>query len=71
MVCHLADEEREDFGRRLSLTLSDPSREWPSIAPGDWVTERGYNERQLGDALEAFRGARMESLRWLPDVAEE
>ena len=71
VVCHLADEEREDFGRRLSLTLSDPSREWPSIAPGEWVTERGYNQRHLRDALESFREARQQSVRWLPGVAAD
>lgn len=33
VVNHLYDEEREDFRRRLELTLAAPERDWPPIDP--------------------------------------
>ena len=40
IVCHLADEEVEDFRTRLELTLRDPSLEWPPIDPEATAAER-------------------------------
>ena len=65
VVCHLYDEEREDFRTRVRLTLESPEADWPPINPVGWVTERGYNQRDPGDSLEAFLRERRESLRWL------
>ena len=33
IVCHLYDEEREDFGARVKSTLQNPSEPWPKIDP--------------------------------------
>ena len=33
IVSHVADEEVEDFRRRLEITLADPAAEWPPIDP--------------------------------------
>jgi hypothetical protein len=68
VICHLGDEEREDFGRRLRLTLDDTAADWPAIALDTWVVERRYNERELGAELNALREARMESVVWLRHV---
>lgn len=51
VVCHLCDEEREDFRQRLDLMLHRPTEAWPPIRPGEWVTERKYNERDLAAML--------------------
>lgn len=62
---HLLDEEKEDFGVRLDLTLFTPDQPWPPIDPEGWVTERRYNERDVQQSLKSFLAARKESLAWL------
>lgn len=62
---HLYDEEREDFRQRLDLVLADPEQTWPCIDPQDWVTSRGYNERDLETSLSDFLIERNKSLSWL------
>jgi hypothetical protein len=65
VVCHLYDEEREDFRQRLDYTLHKPGEAWPPIDPGGWVTSRAYNQRSLEDALAGFQAERQRSLDWL------
>ena len=33
IVHHLYDEEREDFRKRIQITLEDPKKEWSPINP--------------------------------------
>jgi hypothetical protein len=65
VVCHLHDEEREDFRRRVDLTVHRSQDDWPAISPQAWVTERMYNQRALGPMLDAFLEERTASLEWL------
>lgn len=65
VINHLLDEEREDFRVMLDLALHRPDEPRPGINPGAWVTERAYNERNLGESLQGFLAAREESLAWL------
>jgi len=65
VVCHLVDEEREDFRTRLDLTLHQPGAPWPGIDPPGWVSERHYQERDFAESLQAFTEEREASLRWL------
>ena len=60
VVCHLYDEEREDFRQRLDIILHRPEAKWPPIDPVGWVSARKYNERDLAQSLAEFlaRGAR-------------
>ena len=67
---HLLDEEKDDFRRRISLTLEDPRREWPPIDPEGWARERRYNERALAGSLDGFRRERAASLAWLRGLGE-
>lgn len=69
VVCHLADEERDDFRTRVALTLQDPTLPWPPIDPGGWVTARDYASRELGAALADFLAERERSLAWLGGLA--
>src|SRR5690348_11163109 len=41
ILCHLRDEETEDFGARLRAVL-DGRKEFVPIDPERWVEERGY-----------------------------
>lgn len=68
VVCHLADEERDDFRRRLDLTLHEPEASWPPIDPEEWARTRGYNERSPDAALDDFLSERETSIRWLEEL---
>jgi hypothetical protein len=65
VICHLYDEEREDFRQRLDIILHRPGDPWPPIDPAGWVTQRGYNEQDLEEMLESFLEERQRSLNWL------
>ncbi len=65
VICHLYDEEREDFRTRVDLSLHKPDADWPPINPVGWVTERGYDQRELGPSLDAFLQERQKSVQWL------
>ena len=65
VVCHLYDEEREDFRQRLDIILHRPTEPLPPIDTEGWVTSRHYNERDLPEMLEKFLGERRQSLAWL------
>ena len=69
VVCHLYDEEREDFRQRLDYTLHKPGEAWPPIDPGGWVTSRAYNTRRLENSLAGFLAERQRSLDWLNSLA--
>jgi hypothetical protein len=65
VVAHLADEERDDFRRRVRSTLEDRAAPWPPIDPEGWARERDYRSRRLSDVLADFRSEREASLAWL------
>lgn len=65
IVCHLVDEESEDFRARLDATLSEPQKNWQPIDPQRAVEDRGYNERDLKRSLEAFRLERLQTINWI------
>lgn len=65
ILCHLADEEIEDFRVRLELTLTDPSKEWPGIDPEGVAKSRDYQHQSPQDALRRFVAARQANMRWL------
>jgi hypothetical protein len=68
VVNHLLDEEKLDFRVRLDITLHRPEEVWPGIDPAGWVSERRYNERDLGESLLGFLTAREHSLAWLKSL---
>ncbi len=65
IVCHLGDEEREDFGARLRHILEGRDGPMPSIDPTGWVASRKYGEQDYRERLDAFLGARERSVAWL------
>ena len=70
VICHLADEEREDFRARIQHVLSGSDEPAPPIHPSAWVTERAYNERELVPSLEDYLQERQRSLEWLRGLSE-
>jgi hypothetical protein len=65
IVCHLVDEEREDFGARVKSTLEDPNQPLISIDPQGWVQSRNYIEQDFHAKAQEFLDARASSLGWL------
>ncbi len=70
VINHLADEEVDDFPKRIRLLIEDPAREWPPIDPEGWARERKYNERAMGESIERFVNARRASMAWLDTLGE-
>jgi len=65
IVCHLVDEEREDFKQRLSFTLLSPEETWPPIDPEGWVNSRQYIKQDYNTVLQQFLAERSHSIDWL------
>jgi len=65
IVCHLYDEECDDFRTRLKSVLENPESEFPAIDPIAWVRERKYAKNDFTDKLDAFLDEREESIKWL------
>lgn len=69
VICHLLDEEREDFRVRLDYILHRPGEDAPPIDPAGWVTARCYKERDLAETLRQFLAERQVSLDWLAGLS--
>tara|TARA_R110000868_G_scaffold320583_4_gene581527 strand:- start:14898 stop:15383 length:486 start_codon:yes stop_codon:yes gene_type:complete len=65
IVCHLLDEEREDFKARVKHTLETPLLEMPKIDPTGWVLERDYKSQNHEKVLRDFLNERRKSIVWL------
>lgn len=65
VVCHLYDEEREDFREHLDFILHRQNEEWHVIDTDGWVTQRKYNEQDFAQMQQKFFGEREKSLAWL------
>jgi hypothetical protein len=65
IVCHLYDEEREDFRARLKYVLEVPTEPFPPINPTGWVTERAYLKQDYAETLNNFLKERQQSVEWL------
>ena len=67
IVCHLRDEESEDFGARLRVILEGGTRFGPND-PEHLAVDRHYRQANPSEALAAFRARRMTSLDLLRSV---
>src|SRR5574341_2172019 len=70
VVCHLYDEEREDFREHLDFILHRQNEEWHRIDPEGWVTERKYNEQDFRAMKEKLFDERERSLDWLKSLSQ-
>ena len=70
LTAHLADEERDDFRRRLDLTLHEADAAWPPIDPEGWVQSRDYASKPWPGVLHDFLEERARSLAWLAGLVE-
>ena len=70
VICHLYDEEREDFREHLDWILHRQNEAWHLIDPQGWVLERKYNEQNFIDMQEKFFAERAKSLEWLTKLSD-
>ncbi len=68
IVCHLYDEEREDFRFRTKWVLDKPKQTPPPFNPVIWVTERNYIEQDYNHILNKFIEEREQSVAWLTSL---
>lgn len=67
IVCHLRDEEVEDFGARVRAVV-EGLQSFAPIAPDRWVAERRYSDESPSAELEALFRRRALSLRYLAEL---
>ncbi|NOH02339.1 MAG: DinB family protein [Chloroflexi bacterium] len=65
VICHLHDEEREDFREHLDFILYRQHEKWHPIAPMAWVKLRKYNQQDFNKMKSRFFREREKSLAWL------
>jgi hypothetical protein len=70
IVCHLRDEDAEDFGARVRAVVEGRERFAP-IDPVRWAAERSYRDTEPSAALSAFAERRAENLAFLVTVRAE
>ncbi|HMC00567.1 MAG TPA: DinB family protein [Flavobacteriaceae bacterium] len=68
IVCHLYDEEREDFRFRTQWILNTPNKIPPPIKPVEWVTERHYIDQDYNTILQKFIDEREQSIKWIESL---
>jgi len=70
IVCHLRDEEVEDFGARVRVIVEGGTSFAP-IDPERWAVERRYREADPREALASLNERRAASLAFLEKVAPD
>ncbi|TND05366.1 MAG: hypothetical protein FD123_3659 [Bacteroidetes bacterium] len=70
IVCHLYDEEREDFRARTKHVLETPGLPLSPIDPVGWVQSRNYMQQDYGQMLEKFLEERSASVSWLRSLTD-
>jgi hypothetical protein len=69
IICHLYDEEREDFRTRTKHVLETPTAPFPPIDPQGWVETRSYIRQNYEDKLNDFLTEREHSIKWLQTLS--
>lgn len=67
IVCHLRDEETEDFGARVRVVV-DGGEHFALVDPETWAVERRYREQDPEAALAELLSRRAASLAFLRAV---
>jgi len=67
-ICHLRDEEREDFRARLKHVLETPTLPLPQIDPSGWVKKRKYIEQDYYIIFKDLKKERDQSYEWLKSL---
>ncbi len=69
LVCHLYDEERDDFRARVQSVLENPEADLKPIDPEGWVESRKYSKENYNDKLNDFINERDNSISYLKNLS--
>jgi len=67
IVCHLRDEEAEDFGARVRVVV-DGGTAFVGIDPARWAVDRRYRDDDPTTALTLVKQRRASNLEYLPTI---
>jgi len=67
ILCHLRDEETEDFGARLRAVVNGDASVTP-IDPVSWVEARRYRDADTREVLDVLRARRRASVEYLDGI---
>jgi hypothetical protein len=70
VVCHLYDEEHEDFREHLDFIVHRQDEDYHAINPQAWIKDRRYNEQDFEDMQGKFFAERQKSLEWLNSISD-
>lgn len=68
IICHLLDEEQEDWRARVELLLLRPEQDFAPIDPEGWVKTRDYAEQDFQSKLDTFLLEREKNIVWLSNL---
>ena len=69
IICHLHDEEKEDFRARIKHTFETPADQITFIDPASWVESRKYIQQNYNEILSKFLNEREQSIKWLRSLS--
>ncbi len=70
IVCHLLDEEVEDFRARTQHVLETPDLPLKPIKPHCWPKERNYMDQDFKAVVQNFLEERQKSVSWLQSLQD-
>lgn len=68
IVCHLYDEEREDFRARFKDVIETPDQKPLSFDPEAWIIEHDYANQDFEKKLSLFLSERDISIKYLNEL---
>lgn len=70
IVCHLIDEEKEDFRNRVKVCLESPGKTPFPINPEGWVKSKSYIKQDYEVKVSQFLEERSHSISWLKSLGD-
>nr|WP_299388273.1 DinB family protein [Allomuricauda sp.] len=68
IICHLVDEETDDFRARVKHALETPDKALVPIDPVGWITQHDYAKQDVHERLSTFLKERKKSIIWLRNL---
>jgi hypothetical protein len=68
IICHLYDEEREDFRTRTKHLLETPKLDLVPFDQLAWIKDRKYIQQNYSETLSKFLRERELSVKWLSSL---